>query len=60
MPMVNYICFKIMEIIIPNCWTKLRKHWCGYFAAPFLVDVNRDGLLDLLIGEQDGTINYCV
>ena len=31
----------------------------GYFATPFLVDVNRDGLLDLLIGEQDGTINYC-
>tara|TARA_B100000900_G_scaffold239641_1_gene203681 strand:- start:17550 stop:19844 length:2295 start_codon:yes stop_codon:yes gene_type:complete len=31
----------------------------GYFATPFIVDVNRDGLLDLLIGEQDGTINYC-
>ena len=23
-----------------------------------LVDVNRDGLIDLIIGEQDGTINY--
>ena len=31
----------------------------GYFASPQIIDVNRDGLLDLLIGEQDGTINYC-
>ena len=31
----------------------------GYFACPQLVDLNRDGLLDLIIGEQSGTINYC-
>ena len=27
----------------------------GYFAFPQLVDVNRDGLLDIIIGEQSGT-----
>ena len=31
----------------------------GYFASPQLIDVNRDGLLDMIIGEQSGTINYC-
>ena len=31
----------------------------GYFASPQLIDVNRDGLLDIVIGEQSGTINYC-
>lgn len=31
----------------------------GYYATPQLVDVNRDGLFDLLIGERDaGNINY--
>ena len=30
----------------------------GYFATPQLVDVNRDGLLDLLIGNMMGTITY--
>ncbi|MBL4734418.1 MAG: T9SS type A sorting domain-containing protein [Flavobacteriales bacterium] len=30
----------------------------GQFAAPQLVDVNRDGLLDLLIGERGGKIQY--
>ena len=30
----------------------------GQFAKPQLVDVNRDGLTDLIIGEQDGTINF--
>jgi hypothetical protein len=30
----------------------------GQQAVPQLVDVNRDGKLDLLIGEQSGTINY--
>ena len=30
----------------------------GYFAHPQIVDVNRDGLNDIIIGEQDGTINY--
>ena len=30
----------------------------GQFAQPQLIDVNRDGLTDLIIGEQDGTINY--
>ena len=31
----------------------------GYFAHPQIIDVNRDGLLDIIIGEQSGTINYC-
>ena len=31
----------------------------GQFAQPQLIDVNRDGLTDLIIGELDGTINYC-
>jgi hypothetical protein len=30
----------------------------GADAAPQLVDVNRDGLLDLLVGERNGNINY--
>jgi len=30
----------------------------GQYAAPQLVDVNRDGKLDLLIGERDGNLNY--
>lgn len=30
----------------------------GHFAAPQLADLNRDGLPDLLVGEQDGTLNY--
>ena len=31
----------------------------GYFSQPQLVDVDRDGLLDIIIGEQDGSVNYC-
>lgn len=30
----------------------------GADAAPQIVDVNRDGLLDLLVGERNGNINY--
>ena len=30
----------------------------GQFAAPQLFDVNDDGLLDLLVGERNGNINY--
>lgn len=30
----------------------------GQFAHPQLIDVNRDGLIDIIIGEQDGTINF--
>ena len=30
----------------------------GQFAQPQLIDVNRDGLTDLIIGEQDGTLNF--
>jgi len=30
----------------------------GQSSAPQLVDVNRDGLLDLIIGERDGNVNY--
>ena len=30
----------------------------GQNAAPFFADLNRDGLLDLLVGERNGNINY--
>lgn len=30
----------------------------GQFAAPYLVDIDRDGLLDLIIGELNGNLNY--
>lgn len=30
----------------------------GNFSTPQLVDVNHDGLIDLLIGERDGNLNY--
>ena len=30
----------------------------GQFSSPQMVDVNRDGKLDLIIGERTGTINY--
>ena len=30
----------------------------GVQSAPFLFDVNRDGLLDLIIGERNGNLNY--
>ena len=30
----------------------------GYFSTPQLIDINRDGLLDLLIGDMMGTISY--
>ncbi len=30
----------------------------GFRASPQLVDANRDGLLDLLVGESSGNINY--
>lgn len=30
----------------------------GNRAAPQLIDLNEDGLLDLIIGERDGTLNY--
>ena len=42
------------NITIPN----FSQIDVGYFATPQLIDVNRDGLLDLLVGEQLGTINY--
>lgn len=30
----------------------------GLFSAPQMIDVDRDGLIDLLIGERQGNINY--
>ena len=30
----------------------------GYFATPQIIDVNRDGLRDLIIGNKKGTISY--
>jgi len=30
----------------------------GQFATPFIVDIDRDGKLDLIIGERSGVLNY--
>lgn len=30
----------------------------GTYAAPLLIDINRDGLIDLLVGEYLGTVTY--
>ena len=30
----------------------------GTYAAPLLIDINRDGLMDLLVGEYQGTVTY--
>ena len=30
----------------------------GFFSAPQLIDLNKDDLVDLVIGEQNGNINY--
>ncbi len=30
----------------------------GAFSTPMLFDINKDGLLDLIVGEQDGNLNY--
>jgi len=30
----------------------------GYFSAPQIIDVNRDGLLDLIIGDKTGKISF--
>ncbi len=30
----------------------------GQHATPFLVDIDRDGMLDLIIGEKNGNLNY--
>lgn len=32
--------------------------WVGEQATPYFYDLNSDGLLDLLVGEYDGNINY--
>lgn len=30
----------------------------GQFSAPYIFDLNGDGLLDLIVGERDGNLNY--
>lgn len=30
----------------------------GQRSAPFIIDLNRDGLLDLIVGERNGNVNY--
>ncbi|MEA3504893.1 MAG: VCBS repeat-containing protein, partial [Bacteroidota bacterium] len=30
----------------------------GYFSAPQLYDINKDGLIDLVVGEKEGNLNY--
>ncbi|MFN4083675.1 MAG: T9SS type A sorting domain-containing protein [Bacteroidia bacterium] len=36
----------------------LNGIYCGTFATPQLFDLNKDGLLDLIIGRKNGTIAY--
>jgi len=38
--------------------THFQNISAGHYATPQLIDVNRDGLIDLLIGNQSGTISY--
>jgi uncharacterized protein (DUF2141 family) len=30
----------------------------GYYSVPIFTDMDKDGLIDLIIGEQDGNLNY--
>jgi len=41
-----------------NITTNYQNIDIGYFSTPQLFDINNDGLLDLLIGEKEGNINY--
>jgi hypothetical protein len=38
--------------------SNLNNIFCGTFAAPQLFDLNKDGLLDLIIGRKNGSIAY--
>ena len=53
----------IISIIMAGNFTIAAPNYfnidVGYFSQPQLIDVNRDGLLDIIIGEQDGSLNYC-
>jgi hypothetical protein len=46
----------------PNCFILSNSNYLGINvgsnATPQLVDVDRDGQIDLLIGERNGNINY--
>ncbi|MEO1257840.1 MAG: T9SS type A sorting domain-containing protein [Bacteroidota bacterium] len=46
----------------PMQFASLVPQWqeinVGSYAAPFIFDVNKDGLQDLIIGERSGNINY--
>jgi hypothetical protein len=46
----------------PASWASPETDWKGInegtHSAPFLFDVNRDGLLDLITGERNGNLNY--
>ena len=47
---------------MPMQFDTLDKQWkdinVGAYSTPFIFDVNKDGLLDLIIGERAGNINY--
>jgi hypothetical protein len=45
-------------VLTPTSYTGTSGIDVGSFATPQLVDVDRDGDLDLLIGEQTGNVNY--
>jgi hypothetical protein len=45
-----------MEFAAPQfIWKNINV---GSYSTPFIHDINKDGLLDLLIGERNGTVNY--
>ncbi len=41
-----------------SSFTPLQNIDVGQFAAPYPVDMDRDGLLDLVVGERNGNLNY--
>ena len=46
----------------PATWGLIFPRWkdirIGNYPTPFIYDINKDGLEDLIIGEQGGNINY--
>ena len=53
---LHFLKITVQEILI--CLVLFQSIDIGQFAHPQLIDVNEDGLTDLIIGEQDGSINY--